>query len=448
MLNFFENKEYTLQQVYGIDEIPLKDCPTYVERDIHKEFKYLVENESQHIIVYGASRQGKSWMVERYCTSFIRVGCDVKYDRSMLFKAILDELNIIIGETKTSNEYKHGDKIKTSGEGNIEVPFIAKAKVAGTGEVSDEGSKSKEVTYLNIDLNNQSEVIKAIKDGLGNRFIVIENFHYLNIETQKAFAGSLREFLYYKIRVIIVGVWKETTKLSSYASDLTNRCEYVDIGDWNDNELAEVVKKGDKVLNTHIDHRIVELFINNSGYNVGIFKSLLKNFCKECKVLKTRSQQENLSDIDKANRAINKCYDEVITPVLERIDNLATSKKPGAKGMRYYIVKAILNLISKKNVKEILGGIDYQDILDEIHELKAPDFDSSNIKQELINLHLREETGKSDKGMNKNIIPLFYFDRAKGNGKLFIVESALICFKQSGKLKLDGYLGSIDNYVK
>jgi hypothetical protein len=447
MLNFLD-KKYTLQQVYGIEETPLKDCPTYVERDVHKEFKYLVENESQHIIVYGASRQGKSWMVERYCTSFIRVGCDAKYDRSMLFKAILDELKVIVGETKTSNEYKCGNKIKASGEGNIEIPFVAKAKAAGTGEISDEGSKSKEVTYLNVDLNNQSEVIKAIKKVLGNRFIVIENFHYLNIETQKAFAGSLREFLYHKIRVIIVGVWKETTKLSSYASDLTNRCEYIDIGNWNSNELKEIVKKGDKALKIHTDEKVVDLFINNSGYNVGIFKSLLKNFYKECKIFETQSQQRNLSDIGKANRAIDKCYDEVISPVLERIDNLATSKKPGAKGMRYYIVEAILNLISKKDVEEILNGIDYQDILDEIHELKAPHFDSSNIKQELISLHLREETGKSGKGTNKNIIPLFYFDRAKSNGKLFIVESALICFKQSGKLKLHSYLGPIDNYVK
>lgn len=290
-------------------------------------------------------------------------------------------------------------------------------------------------------------MISAIKNNIRDNFIVIENFHYLNNSVQKEFASSLREFLYHKIRVIIVGVWKETTKIASYVSDLSNRCEYIDIGDWLKPDLLEVLKKGDIAMNTNISPEVVNLFVENSGYNIGIFKSLLKNYYKIYGIHETITGDKRiLDDIEIANRAIDKSYMELIVPVLERIETLATQKKRGSKGMRYYIVKAILSIMDRTSSDNLLNGIPFQDISNEVNNYEGVNFDSGNIKQELIQLHLREETGKSNKGMNINLIPLFYFDRSKNNGKLFILESALIAAKNHGT-GLNEILGSVENYV-
>ncbi|WP_298836714.1 hypothetical protein [Clostridium sp.] len=442
------NRNFSLEEVYGVGEKPLNECPTFVERDIHNQFKYCVESEEVHIIVYGASRQGKTWMVERYCPNFIRVGCDIKFTRNQIFKAILSELGIKVGEVTNDKGNEFNTEVGIEAKGSVKVPLLVKGEVKANGKINMGHHSGEGLSYINIDLDNHTEVISAIKNSIKDKFIVIENFHYLNNSVQKEFASSLREFLYHKIRVIIVGVWKETTKIASYVSDLSNRCEYIDIGDWLRPDLIKVVEKGNIAMNTAISDEVINLFIDNSGYNIGDFKSLLKNYYKIYGIHGTIIGNERmLDDIEIANASIEKSYKELIIPVLERIESLATQKKSGSKGMRYYIVKAILAIIDNTSSENLLNGIPFQDICNEVNAYEGIYFDTGNIKQELLQLHLREETGKANKGMNTNLIPLFYFDRSKNNGKLFILESALIAAKNHHGVKLNEILGTVENYV-
>ena len=443
-------KNYKLQDVYGITERPIKDCPTFVERNIHSKFKYSVESENNHIIVYGASKQGKSWMVETYCPNFVRVGCDVKHTRETLFKSILLELGIKVGVINESQQSSLSGKM----EGSIEtkIPLIPPiGKVTTTASATGETSTADTFTYTNIDLTNETEVTNTISQHINNKLIVIENFHYLKTEVQKSFAACLRNFLYHDIRVIIVGVWKETTKLVSYASDLSGHCSYFDIGNWSVPELTEIITKGDSALNVYTSADIRTLFIQSSGYNIGIFKTILNNFCKEYDVYQTVQSSiftppKALNDLGIAEKALNDSASELIAPVLERIHNLATSKKSKTKGMRYHIVKGILSLFAEEDDAYATAGIPLQDIVDKVNASSNNAFDPSNIKQELINLHLRSETGKGDKEMNVNLIPLFYFDALKQNGTLYIVESILF-FAKRRNIDFKTLLGPIQNYI-
>ena len=439
---------YKLQEVYGIDEKPSEKCPTYLVRDVHKIFKYFIENEKQHIVVYGASKQGKSWLVEKYCPNFIRIGCDVYSTRESLFSSILQELGVIVGTVSKHTGKNTGEKLSGSGEAKFKIPFVGSTKVTTSGEVQHSKIIDDTISYVSIDLKNQSEVIKEINKHIKERFIIIENFHYLKPEIQKAFTSSLREFLYYDIRVIIVGIWKETTKLASYAGDISGRCSYCDIGDWSETDLRKIVEEGDKALNVVTSPEIVSHFILNAGYNVGIFKSFLKNFCIKYNVFSTNESvfPRKLNDFTIAESALNQTFQEMIVPVLDRIDNLATSKKTGSKGMRYYIVKGILENLSILSPEEILVGISFQNIVDKVNVLSNYAFDNSNIKQELMHIHLRAETGKSEKEMNTNLVPLFYFDPSRQNGTLYVVESALLFAKQRN-VDFKNYLGTIDNYL-
>jgi hypothetical protein len=399
-----------------------------------------------HIVVYGASRQGKTWLIERFSPKFIRIGCDSKFTREGLFKAILHELKVIVGEVQENSGNEVELAMSASGKGNASIPLLTKVGIEGKGEYKDKDLESRQVTYKNIDLTNQTEVISAIKETIEDRFIVIENFHYLDSAVQKTFASSLREFLYHEIRVIIVGVWKETTKLTSLVSDLSNRVESIDIGDWNVGELRGIVNKGDKALNVLTDEAVKIMFIENSGRNVGIFKSLLKNYCKLCGVYAAQANELHLNDIEKAEKAIDKSFDEVVYPALDRVHKLASSRKSGGKGLRYYIIKAILDIMSIKTVDELIGGMGLQDIVKRIDEYDEEQFQPSNVKQELIQLHLREETVEAEGSQNVNFIPLFYFDRNKE--RLFIVESALFSACRSNNIKLNELLGPKGEYVK
>lgn len=435
---------YSLDDVFGIGEKPYPTCPTYFVRSVHKEFQYSVEHEKQHIIVYGASKQGKSWLVEWGCKSFVRIGCDLNNTRANLFKAMLDSIGYKVGQTTSTNSsysetqlsgkmIVQGNAIVAKGEGEFE-----------SGVVSNTGDNTS-FTYINIDLENQNEVISALREKIDGRFIVLENFHYLSQDVQKELASSLRDFLYYGIRVIIIGIWKETSKLENLVPDLSSRIEYIDIGNWSENELREVARLGANALNIDISENILNLIIKNSGYNIGIFKSNLKKVCKDNEIYTTQSEKIVINDIDLATRSLENSYQQIINPVMDRIDSLATSKKAGTKGMRYYIVSAILSLIDEKTPEELLCGIDFQEIVSKVN-ISQGQFNASNIKQELINIHTRSESIRSRKDKSNNVIPLFYFDRAKRNGVLYIVESVLIVARMKGE-KFENILGAVEKYV-
>lgn len=437
---------YSLEDVYGVSERPPENCPTYIDRKAHKGFQYTVHHERQHIVVYGASRQGKTWLIEKYCPDFVRIGCDAKFTRELLFKAILHALGVTVGDVQNVSSVEHQADIGATGKAGASVPFIGKIEGDVKGKLTSKHSRQGQITYKNIDLTNQAEVIAAIKANLHDRFIVIENFHFLDPTVQKAFASSLKEFLYHDIRVIIVGVWKETTKLVSLASDLTNRIEPIDIGDWSSEELRSIVRKGDEALNTVTPEEMINEFINNSGHNVGMFKSLLRNFCKLCGVYETQPETTELNDWSKVEEAKEKSYQEVIVPALDRLQKLASSKKSGGKGLRYYVVRALLDIMASSPVEELLKGIPITRVVEMIQSYKEENFQSSNIKQELFVLHQRDETVASEGNSTANFIPLFYCDQ--GKDRVFIVESALLAACRSGRVDLSSILGPKELYVK
>ena len=421
-------KRYTLTEEFGITEKPLQKCPTYIIRDKHKRFNRLINGGDTHIVIYGASRQGKSWLVEKYTPRFKRIGCDYKSTRETLFKSMLNELGIKVGNITEASG--NSTKLSLSATGEIEtpsVPFMAKAKVATTASGESDNQTSDTIEYINIDLENQSEVISALKDKIDNYWIVIENFHYLKPEIQKAFANSMRDFLYYGIKVIIIGIWKDATKITSMIPDLTGRVESIDIGEWDKDELEKIIKEGSKALNIRISKDIRDQLITRSGKNVGIFKALLRNLCSELEIDNTQGRKIKISDLSLADNVIKKTYMELVNPAIDRLHNLARTKKSGSKGMRFFIIKSLCQLINELSEDELITGIPYNRILSKFHSIEDAPFDDSNIRQELLILHTREDTDYELHKSYQNYIPLFYFDKVKD--KLYIVDSAIIAAK-------------------
>jgi hypothetical protein len=83
-----------------------------------------------------------------------------------------------------------------------------------------------------------------------NKYIVLEDFHYLSVETQKDFAVSLKAFHEQSSSCfIIVGVWLEENRLTVYNGDLTGRVISVNADKWSGEELEEVIHAGEALLN-------------------------------------------------------------------------------------------------------------------------------------------------------------------------------------------------------
>ena len=79
---------------------------------------------------------------------------------------------------------------------------------------------------------------------------MIDDVHYLDPDVQRALASDLKTFFERsKISFIIVGVWLEANRLVVYNGDLAGRITLIPADTWTDEELAVVVKSGERLLN-------------------------------------------------------------------------------------------------------------------------------------------------------------------------------------------------------
>lgn len=190
------------------------------------------------------------------------------------------------GNTKTvGGHWRYGLEFK--GEGGV--PFITKA--SGGGNVGHESRKEEKVETrrLEIDLEDVNDVITALKEINFSKFIVLEDFHYLPIDTQKNFAFSLKSFHENsKLCFIIVGVWREKNRLIYYNGDLTQRVVSVDVDVWSLNDLSAVMKAGEAILNVSFHTDISDVLPRECFESDSLFQEACYRVCESSGVVETQ----------------------------------------------------------------------------------------------------------------------------------------------------------------
>jgi hypothetical protein len=227
--------------VYGIGrDLPLN----YVSRKAVDEYFVANLTRDKHVIIYGSSKQGKT-SLRKHCLKdddYIVVHCSNKWGIADLHSAILKRVGYEVTQSSTKT---------TSGKNKIVAGF--KAGVLGVGvetggDKETTNSSSATTAPLELDPEDVNDIISAL--GKFGRFIVLEDFHYLPIETQKDFSVALKAFHEQsKLCFIIVGVWLEEGRLTVYNGDLTGRIVGVNADRWTSDELQEVISAGEALLN-------------------------------------------------------------------------------------------------------------------------------------------------------------------------------------------------------
>ncbi|WP_292481128.1 hypothetical protein [Mesorhizobium sp.] len=179
-----------LREVYGVGrEMPLN----YVERDdVDKTFIANLTRD-KHVVIYGSSKQGKTTL-RKHCLNdedCIVISCLNTMDIDNLNGTILKTAGYQIEQTQTrtiGGHIKYGAEFR--GEGKV--PFFASAGASGAVEKENSENNTVETKRLEIDLNDVNDIIIALKDVNFQKFIVLEDFHYLPVQTQQHHRPLLR----------------------------------------------------------------------------------------------------------------------------------------------------------------------------------------------------------------------------------------------------------------
>lgn len=273
--------------VYGIGrDLPLN----YVVRK--RVDNVFVENltRDKHLVVYGSSKQGKTSLRKNWLKDeeHVVVSCSNTMLLSDLHAAILKKVGFKVEQSTTRTA---GGRLKIMAEfkGKGKVPLIAEAE----GHAGLEGERTRETetvhARLELDLNDVNDVIAALREISFAQFIVLEDFHYLPIDTQKNFAFALKTFHENSdVSFIVVGVWREKNRLVYYNGDLTGRVVSIDADEWSQDELREVIKAGEALLNIEFDADFIEGVLENAFEAVYLVQEACLKACEHAKFYQTR----------------------------------------------------------------------------------------------------------------------------------------------------------------
>jgi hypothetical protein len=114
------------------------------------------------------------------------------------------------------------------------------ASGGGSGGASRTTTEATGSRFIEFDPASATDVVRVLEEGGFDRFIVLEDFHYLDPDVQRALASDLKTFFERSsISFIIVGVWLEANRLVVYNGDLAGRITSIPADTWDADELAE-----------------------------------------------------------------------------------------------------------------------------------------------------------------------------------------------------------------
>ena len=356
-----------LEEVFGVSAKPIL---SYVERaDVDNRFKQALTSDKQ-IVVYGSSKQGKTSLVSKY----------LPYDNNLLVSltpktTVLDIYQTILSQAGIRIESGGSEKRGTEASVGIGARVKAMIPLFGSGEAETrgevKGSTSNEVKYEAIPINLElpQHVANILERAGSKKWVILENFHYLNDEAQKQFAFDLRAFQELGVRFVVLGVWREKNRMAQFNGDLLDRLIEVPVEPWEEADFDRVAEKGSDALNVIFTDDLIDEAIDASFSSIGVFQEIMKGICMAAGVLSSQGESYVIGDFQYVEDTIRVKANDYAARHQRALEAIAAGHSSGgAKGdlpplfLPYYLVKIIL----EGGFEGIANGLRRQDLHERI----------------------------------------------------------------------------------
>ena len=344
--------KHKTSDVYGIG----RDMPlNYVTRPSVDDALINNLTRDKHVVIYGSSKQGKT-SLRKHCLKeddYIVVHCSNKWSLGELHAAILKRAGYELTQSTTRT---------TTGKNKILATFKAKLFGVGIGAGAEkEQSQADAVTTtpLELDPEDVNDIISALVNF--KQFIVLEDFHYLPIETQKDFSVALKAFHEQSpLCFIIVGVWLEESRLTVYNGDLTGRIVGVNADKWSKDELKEVITTGEALLNIHFTNSFKDALLANCLDSVYIVQESCYQACEKKGVHLTQDQTLEIGqDVD-----VPAIIRDVVNQQTGRYNSFITQLAAGFQDTTLQMYKWLLYPILTATTAMLEEGLKYREMRD------------------------------------------------------------------------------------
>jgi hypothetical protein len=325
---------FKTSDVFGIGrDLPLN----YVERELVDGLLLDSLSRSKHITIYGSSKQGKTSLRKKCLRDVphIVIHCSNKWTVAELHTAILKQAG-----------YEVTQSTARAASGTFKLIATLKAKVFGLSAAGTaEGALSRQTTTVTAPLELDPEDVNDIKTALEglDAYIVLEDFHYLPIDTQRDFAIALKAFHEQsKLCFIIVGVWLEDSRLTVHNGDLTGRVISVNADKWLHEELTAVIELGEKLLNIEFTKEFRVKLIESCLNSVYILQETCYSACKLSGVVETQSTLQKIGDELNVKEVVREVVNQQSARYHKFLARFSESQTDGKAPMSRWVLMPIL----------------------------------------------------------------------------------------------------------
>ena len=398
--------------VYGIGrELPLN----YVARKAVDEAFVANLTRDKHIVIYGSSKQGKT-SLRKHCLKdedYIVVHCANTWELGELQAAILKRAGYEVTQSSTKT---------ISGRNKIVASFKAAlfgVDIGASGEKEASQSNATTKKPLELDPEDVNDIIAALSEF--KKFIVLEDFHYLPIETQKAFSVALKAFHEQsKLCFVIVGVWLDESRLTVYNGDLTGRVVAINADAWSRSELNEVIEAGESLLNMSFTPAFKAELLGGCLDSVYIVQESCYQACVQRAIYFTQDQHVQIGDdID-----VPEIIRNVVNQQSGRYNSFFTLFSSGFQETTLQMYKWLLYPVLTSSTSALEEGLKYKTMRETLrkHHPEGQALNLGNLTQAL------QSTASLQ--VKKDIKPIV-LDYDQTNRKLNVVDRGFLIWLQN-----------------
>lgn len=368
---------YKTNQVFGVSNDMIE---TYIERKKVDENFTEGLSKNKHIVIYGASKQGKTSLTNKHLkeSDYIKVNCSPAATVLDIFNSVVRQLDIEILETKEIKTEIDGE-VKASIKAKVKIPFFGASEASAESKVG--GGKADTLKYKIIDYNLglAQDVSELLRDIGFKKRIILENFHYLIEDVQKQLAIDLRIFEDYKILFIVLGIWRESNRLIQYNGDLVDRIIEVPVEPWEKEDLLRIVDEGKPLLNVSFEDVKNEM-VETCFDSVGVFQELCKEACYAAGVKKT-SEKLIIVTNENIQSAIEKKLNDYSSRHIRCLESFVEQTAKSSDEIPLYISYYFIKILLQEKFDGVTYGLKRRIIQDKIKEIhhRADDVRSSDM---------------------------------------------------------------------
>jgi hypothetical protein len=362
------------KDVFGIS----RDLPLSYTQRKNVDDRFMELGRDKHIVLFGSSKQGKTCLRKARLSEdeYIVVHCSNAWDILDLNAAILKQAGYKLTQSTTKTE-KGKNKVLASFAASV---FGIGSKIEGEKET--EHQTTTVLNSLELDLEDVNDVILALREMGFNKYIVLEDFHYLKTETQKDFSVQLKAFHENsKLCFIIVGVWLEENRLIVYNGDLTGRVAPINVDHWSPEELREVIVTGEQLLNITFSDQFKDEIVSKCQESVYVLQEVCYQTCLEQGIQQTQDTNKEVSN----TKSINDMIREIVNQQSGRYNSFLRQFADGFQDTVLKMHKWILLLVLISDIEQLEKGIRYSEIRKtlEDHHPRGENLNSGNVTQAL-----------------------------------------------------------------